>query len=107
LIPFFSLGGLNLFFSFLALALVKVRHSTQQDLCKSDDQAAVHLSGPPSCSQSAQCMSLSTHSLANIHAFAGLISGGEKWLTQARYFLAAILFTESIHKGFTNLKEDL
>lgn len=48
-----------------------------------------------------------THRPARIHAFAGLISGEEKWLTQARYFLAAILFTESVHRGFTNLKGDL
>lgn len=48
-----------------------------------------------------------TRRSANVLAFAGLISGGEKWLTQARYFLAPILFTESIHKGFTNLNGGL
>jgi len=47
---------------------------------------------------------LNTNSLASVHPFAGLISGEEKWLTQSRYFLAAILFTESIHKEFTRLK---
>lgn len=101
--PFFILEGLSLLFPTLPLSWCK-RHSSQQgqEQCPGNSSA-----GPLSCSKSAQCARWGTHSSANILAYAGLISGGEKWLTQARYFLAAILFTESTHKGFTNLNGDL
>lgn len=91
----FTLEGLNLIFSYLFPYF--------QEQWPGSTSAA-----PSSC-----CSILllpvcgAQHSLSQPHSFAGLISGAEKWLTRSRYFLAAILFTESIHKGFTNLKGDL